>query len=128
MTKQEKMTELRTNPGLKCNCAQAVAIPFAEEMGLTEEQAGALTRQFGSGMGCGSVCGAVTGALMVMGGLDLPSEKRAELLERFRRKNGAVDCASLLRAAAERGEPRKEHCDRMIAQCLDYLCEITDQK
>ena len=96
--------------------------------GITREQANALALDFGAGMGCGSVCGAVTGALMAMGGLGLPQEQRLELLRRFRNENGSLDCAALLKAAAERGEPKKSHCDRMVAQCVDYLCEATGKE
>lgn len=128
MTKHEDMTALRNSRDVHYNCAQAVLIPFAQDMGLTREQAGDLALNFGSGMGCGSVCGAVTGALMVLGGLGLPPEKRSELLRSFRGENGALDCAQLLKAAAERGETKKEHCDRMVAQCVDFLCRETGEE
>ena len=123
MTKHEDMAALRANQNVHYNCAQAVLIPFAEDMGMTREQANALALDFGAGMGCGSVCGAITGALMAMGGLGLPQEKRVELLRRFRNENGAIDCAALLKAAAERGEPKKTHCDRMVEECLDFVCK-----
>lgn len=123
VTKKEEMLALRSDPAVHYNCAQSVLIPFAEELGITREQANALAAQFGSGMGCGSVCGAVTGALMALGGLGLPTQERSELLRRFRTENGALDCAALLKAAAERGEPRKAHCDRMVEQCLQFVCD-----
>lgn len=123
MTKREEMLALRRDPAGRYNCAQSVLIPFAEDMGITREQAEALAAQFGGGMGCGSVCGAVTGALMALGGLGLPAAQRGELLRRFRTENGALDCALLLKAAKERGEPRQEHCDRMVEQGLRFVCE-----
>lgn len=122
MTKREKMTALRNDPSVHYNCAQSVLIPFAEDIGITEEQANDLMLNFGGGMGCGSVCGAVTGALAAMGGLGLPQEKRVELIRQFRNANGALDCAALLKAAVERGEERKAHCDRMIDECMDFVC------
>ena len=128
MTKHEDMVALRNNPDIRYNCAQSVLIPFAEDMGITREQAKDIAANFGSGMGCGSVCGAVTGALMAMGGLNLSVEQRAELLKRFRDENGTLDCAELLKAAAERGEPRKVHCDRMVEQCLNFVCELTEKE
>jgi C_GCAxxG_C_C family probable redox protein len=128
MTKHEDMTALRNDPTTHYNCAQAVLIPFADDMGITREQANALAADFGGGMGCGSVCGAVTGALMALGGLGLPQEKRLELLRKFRADNGALDCALLLKAAAQRGEEKKAHCDRMVAQCVDFLCQETGQE
>ena len=128
MTKHEDMIALRNHPDIHYNCAQSVLIPFAEDMGITREQANALALNFGGGMGCGSVCGAVTGALMAMGGLDIPQEKRLELLRKFRAENGAIDCAALLKASAERGEAKKEHCDRLVAECLDYVCKLTEKE
>ena len=128
MTKREDMLALRNHPEIRYNCAQSVLIPFAEDMGLTREQANALAANFGGGMGCGSVCGAVTGALMAMGGLNMTQETRAELLRRFRAENGALNCAELLKAAAERGETKKEHCDRLVEQCLNFVCELTGKE
>lgn len=128
MTKREDMIALRNDPTVHYNCAQSVLIPFAEDMGITREQANALALNFGGGMGCASVCGAITGALMAMGGLNLPQEKRLELLRQFRTANGDIDCAALLKAAADRGEPRKVHCDRMVAECLDFVCKQIDKE
>lgn len=128
MTKHEEMLALRNDPQTHYNCARSVLIPFAEDMGVTRSQAAALSQNFGGGMGCGSVCGALTGALMALGGMKLPPQKRAELLRRFRSENGTIDCTALLKAAAERGEPRKVHCDRMIAQCLDFVCDAMEME
>ena len=125
MTRKEDMKALRADTQTHYNCAQAVLIPFAADMGITREQANAIALNFGAGMGCGSVCGAVTGALMALGGLNMPQEKRLELLRRFRDANGVVDCAALLKRAAERGEEKKAHCDRMVEQAMDLVCEIS---
>lgn len=125
MTRKEDMRALRADTQTHYNCAQAVMVPFAADMGLTREQANALALNFGAGMGCGSVCGAVTGALMALGGLNVPQEKRLELLLRFRTQNGTLDCAQLLKLAAERGENKKEHCDRMVAEAMDMACELS---
>ena len=51
----------------KFHCSQAVFAAFAEELGLTEEQALKIGACFGSGMRKGEVCGACTGALMALG-------------------------------------------------------------
>ena len=122
MTKCEQAAALRADPNVHYNCAQSVIIPFAEELGFTPEQANALALNFGGGMGCGSVCGAVTGALMVMGGMGLPQEKRLDLIRQFRADNGALDCAELIQINAETGKPKKEHCDRMVVECTRYVC------
>lgn len=48
------------------NCAQSVACAYAEEMGMTAEQAARLASGFGGGIGkMRQACGAVTGAVMV---------------------------------------------------------------
>ena len=62
MTKQEKAIELHDRG---CNCAQAVACAFAEEIGVPEETLFAAAEGFGLGMGgnlrsglrCGDACG-----------------------------------------------------------------------
>lgn len=121
MTRKEHSKALRAHPQVHYNCAQAVLIPFAGDMGLTPEQANALTLNFGAGMGCGAVCGAISGAFVAMGGLGMPQEKRVELLREFRTAHGDVHCAQLLKGAVERGEERKCHCDRMVAWCMDWV-------
>lgn len=121
MTRKEHSKALRANAQVHYNCAQSVLIPFAQDMGLTEEQANALGLNFGAGMGCGSVCGAITGAFMAMGGLGMAQEKRGELLREFRQTHGEVNCAQLLKSAVERGEERKCHCDRMVEWCVNWV-------
>ena len=123
MTKHELALSMQNTPGIHYNCAQIVLTAFAEELGLTPEQTCAMASQFGGGMGCGSMCGAVTGALMAMGGMDLPMTARSELFRQFEEKNGALHCADLIQAAAQRGEPKKVHCDRVILECVDFVCK-----
>lgn len=125
MTRKEDMAALRADTQVHYNCAQAVVVPFAADIGVTREQAYDMALNFGGGMGCGATCGALIGALAAMGGLGLPQEKRLELIRRFRNENGAIDCASLLKAAYARGEEKKPHCDRMVRQCLEFVCQET---
>ena len=128
MTKHEDMVALRNHPEIHYNCAQSVLIPFAEELGITREQAGAISAHFGGGMGCGGVCGAITGALMAMGGLNVPEETRLELLEQFRTTHGSVDCAELTEGL-EKGTPeRKCLCDALVAECLNFVCKLTEKE
>ena len=125
MTRKEDMAVLRADTQVHYNCAQAVVVPFAQDMGITREQAYDLALNFGAGMGCGAVCGALVGALTALGGLGQPQARRLELLRQFRAENGAIDCAALLKAASERGEEKKAHCDRMVCQCVDFVCRET---
>jgi len=58
-THKEKALQLFAD---KFHCSQAVLAAFADECGITEEQALKLGACFGSGMRKGEVCGACTGA------------------------------------------------------------------
>ena len=51
----------------------------------------------------------------------------ASLMRQFREGRDATDCATLLKAAHDRGIPRKEHCDGLVfemVQALDRLQEV----
>lgn len=53
------------------NCAQAVALPFCEEMGLDTATVKRATEGFGAGMGGRTqTCGALSGAIFVAGMLN----------------------------------------------------------
>ena len=92
----------------KFHCSQAVLVAFAEELGLSEEQALKLGACFGGGMCKGEVCGACTGALMALGlkyghadVADLESKKRTnditvKFLDLFKKENGSYICKELL--------------------------------
>ena len=90
------------------HCSQAVLATFADELGLTEEQALKLGGCFGGGMCKGEVCGACTGALMALGLKygqsdieDIESRKKTndvsvEFLDMFQKENGSYICRELL--------------------------------
>ena len=123
MTHLEKAQELRARTDKHFNCCQSVLAAFAEEMGLTEEQAYDLGANFGSGMRCGSVCGTLTGALMVLGMRGCDGEQSASLLRRFREEHGEINCAALLKKSHDAGIPRKEHCDGLVFEVVEALSE-----
>ena len=89
-------------------CSQAVLAAFAEELGMTKEQALRVGACFGGGMCKAEVCGACTGALMALGlkyGMcedgDLESKERANsyavrFLDEFASQNGSYICRELL--------------------------------
>ena len=92
------------------NCAQAVAVAFHGELGLTESQAARMASAFGGGMGrMREVCGAVSGMLMVLSqlyGYDTPGDdiSKKELYSRvqslaaaFRAENGSIICREILK-------------------------------
>lgn len=128
MTHMEKTQALRADTTTHYNCAQAVLIPFAAEMGISEQQANALGAHFGAGMRHGSTCGAVTGALMVLGMLGYSDQQANALLRQVREGHGALDCASLLRTAHEQGIAKKPHCDGMVFELVEALDAILSQK
>ena len=93
MTHLEKAQELRARTDVHFNCCQSVLVAFAEDMGLTEQQAFDLGANFGSGMRCGSVCGTLTGALMVLGMKGYDEEQSTAFLRRFQEDHGEINCA-----------------------------------
>ena len=121
MTHLEKARELRARTDVHFNCCQSVLAAFAEDMGLTEEQAFNLGANFGSGMRCGSACGALTGGLMVLGMTHYPPEEAASFRKQFLEEHGEIDCAALLKKAHEAGIPRKEHCDGLVFDVVQML-------
>ena len=127
MTAMEKARALREDTGVHYNCCQSVLIPFAQRLGLSEEQANALGAHFGSGMRHGSTCGALTGALMGAGLAGKDAGAANELLRRFREQNGYTDCRDLLLAARDRGQVKKDNCDELVYQCVAYLEELLNE-
>lgn len=86
------------------NCAQAVALPFCEEMGLDAATVKKATEGFGAGMGGRTqTCGALSGAVLVAGMLTAhpadPASKTdtytvcAEMSDKFVNHCGSGVCA-----------------------------------
>lgn len=91
------------------NCAQAVAVAFAEECHVDAETMCRLASGFGAGMGrLREVCGAVSGMVLVANLLWGPSQfsdtagREAQyariqmLVERFQKETGSIICRELL--------------------------------
>ena len=91
------------------NCAQAVTAAFADEIGMDEKTALALSSPFGGGMGrMREVCGAVSGMWIILGAREGytdpkdPEVKKATyatvqaLAANFREENGSIICRDLL--------------------------------
>ena len=90
------------------HCSQSVLGAFAEDLGMTQEQALKISGCFGGGMRHGEVCGCVTGALMALGLKyghcrpdDMASRQKAndvavQLMEAFKAENGSYLCKELL--------------------------------
>lgn len=129
----------------KFHCSQAVLAAFADELGITEEQALKLGACFGTGMRKGEVCGACTGALMVLGlkyGYcikgDTESKQRADLvndrfLEEFAKRNGSYICNDLLGCDVRTMEGVNyalenrlftEFCPKMVKSAVEIVEDI----
>ena len=121
MDHMEKVRELRARTDVHFNSCQAVLATFAQDLGLTEEQAFRLGANFGSGMRCGSACGALTGGLMVLGMMGCGEEQSNTFRNKFRADHGDINCAVLLKAAHEAGIPRKTHCDGLVFEVVEAL-------
>ena len=125
MNRMEQTRALRADQAVHYNCCQSVLVPFAQEMGLTPEQAFHLGSHFGAGMRHGSTCGALAGALMVLGMTGGDEKQAAQLIRQFRERHGATDCATLLKESRQRGEERKAHCDGLVYEMVEALDKLT---
>ena len=122
----EKAREVRAITDVHYNCAQAVLAPFAEELGVDPDILFRMSANFGGGMKMGATCGAVTGALMVLGlaGLDNP-DLLHEVYRRVKENHeGMLDCKDLLQINAQKGLPKRPHCDQMIYELVAMTEEI----
>ena len=129
----DRARELRACESPHYNCAQSVLVPFAEQAGLTCEQALAVAQAFGGGMTVGSVCGAITGGLMALGVMGVTDRRVfSQFVRRMRANHGGfMTCAELLRANAEAGGQKKPHCDAMVFEAValveELLAEVGDR-
>lgn len=124
------------------HCSQSVLAAYAEELGLTEQQALKIAYCLNSGMRKGEVCGACTGALLVLGmkygqwqkedavSRTQANQKTVEFLEKFKLDNGSYICNELLGCDISTTEGVKyamEHncfvdiCPKMVASAVKIL-------
>ena len=129
----------------KLHCSQSVIAAFADECGISEEQALKLGSCFGGGMRKGEVCGAVTGALMVLGllycqkntgdleGRETSNKANDLMLDRFKEKCGSYICNDLLGCDITTKEGYQhcldknlftEFCPKMVAAAVDIVEKI----
>ena len=122
----DRAKELRAITRIHYNCAQSVVVPFAGAVGISEDTAYRMAANFGGGMKMAATCGAVTGALMVLGLAGIDDVPLLHELYRKVRENheGFLDCADLLRLNAQKGQPKKPHCDAMVYELVEMTEEI----
>ncbi len=106
------------------NCAQAVLLPFSEDLGLDRKAAMTIAEGFGAGMGgCKLTCGALSAAIMIAGmknssgNLTIPDSKSStyalcrEINEAFEKEIGSCICCEI--KGINTGKPLKT-CDECI--------------
>ena len=122
------------------NCAQCIAIAFADVMDIDESTAKKLTSSFGGGMGrMREVCGAVSGMFMVAGliyGNVKPKADHYKLIQdlanEFKEENGSIICKELIGAKgpeAPTPEKRTEkyYLKRPCADLVEIAADIIDK-
>ena len=146
LTKQEKALDYFSRG---FHCSQAVLAAYADQCGLSEEQALKLGACFGSGMRKGEVCGACSGALMVLGSLygqvclsgeesrRVENEVNDRMMKGFEEACGSCLCREILgcdistpegKQYARQNNLFKERCPRMVAVAVDVLEEIIGER
>ncbi len=137
MTKGEKAKELFMSG---CNCSQAVAAAFCDEMNMDAQLVKRLTIGFGGGVGrMREVCGAVSGMAFVISAVY--GEDKARIYERvqavanrFKAENGSVVCRELLGLDKSGATPptpekrtqeyyKKRPCPQLVEMAADILDE-----
>lgn len=101
------------------NCAQAVLLSFADEIGADTELLARMASSFGGGIGgMREVCGCVSGMCMAAGAIFGYSDPEARetkkehyalirsLADEFSRENGSVICRELLAGEKLSADPR----------------------
>ena len=127
------------------NCAQAVALAFENELGLSKDFIAKSISGFGGGFGrMREVCGAVSGMVFVLGAIEgsfdpsdndskmLIYQKVQNLMNEFKEKNGTYICRELLALPEHNSEPTPEkrtetyYKKRPCASLVGDACEILE--
>ena len=131
------------------NCSQCVALAFAKEMNMTEEQALKMASGFGGGFGrLREVCGGFSGITLVLGvlyGSADPAKKTAlytdvqALAAEYKARNGgnSIICRELLGLQKAEGSPvasprtpeyyQKRPCPELVRLAADIMAEYIEK-
>jgi C_GCAxxG_C_C family probable redox protein len=116
-----------------CNCCQAVACTFAEELGYDEDEVFRMGEGFGAGMGgMKCTCGAVSGAVMAAGMKNSAGKEQKgskgktyqlskKICAGFEEKNGSLICCELKGLT---GGPVLRSCDGCIEDAVRLAEEV----
>lgn len=125
--KMDRSQQVRWNHTHGCNCAQAVALAFADVMKVDEATIYRLSEGYGRGYAVGNICGAVSGAIMVIsaissdGQIEAANTRKATYqlvvayLNEFEQLYKSYECKQLLALRAQ-----KQHS---IQTCTDVCVE-----
>ena len=119
------------------DCGQVVLSHYADELGLTYDEANRIASAFGGGSGMGETCGAVIGALMVLGmkfGHNGPDDmehrdelmaKRARFIEKWKAQRVSCMCNILLGddISTPEGLGRILEAGTMLTLCPDLVLD-----
>ncbi len=127
------------------NCAQAVAVTFADKLNMDNDTIAKMLSGFGGGFGrMREVCGAVSGMVFVLSALEGqfdPSDSNGKmetykkvqnLMNEFKAKNGTYICRELLSLPEGNSEPIPEkrtetyYKKRPCASLVGDACEILE--
>ncbi len=115
------------------NCAQAVAVAFADVMGMEEKTVAMLASGFGGGIGrLREVCGAVSGMVFVLSMVKGYNDPKADtekkefyalirkLAGEFQEKKGGIVCRELL-GLSKGKEPAPTATPHHKGPCADFV-------
>ena len=118
MTVQEREQKAGEYVKAGYNCCQAVAMTFADVLGMSEDEVARLASGFGGGMGrMREVCGTVSAMTMIAGAMipaDDVNDKETktanyalvqEMAGEFKQMNGSIICRELLGLSKPEGTP-----------------------
>lgn len=130
--------------GIGCNCAQAVVMPYADELNVPKETIERMAVAFGGGMSkAGKTCGCLTGALMVIGlkygedsakvvakRMDAYNEGK-KLIKLFREAFGETECRELIKLDLNNAEDMEQakksifgsRCKDIVGKTVEILEE-----
>lgn len=122
------------------DCSQVVFSHYADELGLSADEANRLAAAFGGGSGMGETCGAVIGAMMVIGSKyghngpddmehrDLLMAKRAEFIEKWKERRGSCMCNTLVGddISTPEGLGRILEAGTMFTLCPELVLDAID--
>ena len=122
------------------DCSQVVLSHYADELGITFDEANRLSAAFGGGSGMGETCGAVVGALMVIGmryghsgpddmeHRDVLMAKRSEFIEKWKAGRGSCMCRDLLEddISTPEGFGRILESGKLFTLCPEFVLEAIE--